>query len=861
MKVLIIGGVAAGTKTAAKLKRLNRGMDVTLITSSKEISYAGCGLPYYVGARIEKRDELIVNTPQKYSALTGVKVVCATKATALDAKGKTVSAVDLYSGETKEYTYDKLVIATGASAVLPPIKGIELDGIYPLRTPDDAQAIKERTGIKQNGRAVVLGGGFIGLEAAENLARIGYKVTIVEMAEQLLPGVLDSELGSYVKRHLEANGTQVITGARISEFGGSGSVSYAVAGGNKLECDVAVIAAGVKPNTEFLANSGINLANGLVVVDKNLKTNVKDVYAAGDCALVTNRITGLGQWSPMGSSANLEGRTLAKVIYGANESYPGALGTSVVKLKNLNCGRTGLLESAAKQAGYNVISAVMVSDDKAHYYPGSAFFITKLVADKDTKRLLGVQVLGPGAVDKMVDIGAMALSFKATLDQLNNIDFAYAPPFSTAIHPFTQAVQLLLNKLSGDIDSITPFEYATGEYDDYMVVDASGEPQIAGAPFVDFTTVNGDVKALKDKNQKLLLVCNRGKRAYMLQNRLRYYGYTNTKVLEGATFVSPLRASKLKSALTGEQMAAVKALGFLWDKRTPDKFNCRVITRNGKITADESSAIANAAKMFGSGEITMTSRLTIEIQGVSYQNIQPLINYLNSFGLEVGGTGSKVRPVVSCKGTTCQYGLIDTFDLSKKIHERFYKGYHDVKLPHKFKIAVGGCPNNCVKPDLNDLGIVGQRVVAVDFDKCRGCKRCQVEQNCPISAAALTGGKLNIDSTVCNNCGRCIKLCPFGAVSAFTNGYRVYIGGRWGKKVARGKPLAKVFESEGEVMDIVEKAILLFRDKGLTGERFNDTIERLGFENVQQLLMDDSLLKNKEQNLKEQKHLVGGATC
>lgn len=291
-----------------------------------------------------------------------------------------------------------------------------------------------------------------------------------------------------------------------------------------------------------------------------------------------------------------------------------------------------------------------------------------------------------------------------------------------------------------------------------------------------------------------------------------------------------------KTIPSAEDIAKVKGLGFLRDKNTEDRFNGRVITRNGKITAAESRAIAEAAEKFGSGEIAMTTRLTVEIQGVPYDNIEPLRNFLAQYGLETGGTGPKVRPVVSCKGTTCQYGLIDTFALSEEIHERFYKGWHEVKLPHKFKIAVGGCPNNCVKPDLNDLGIVGQRIVDVDFDKCRGCKVCQIEKACPIKAAGVKDGKVVI-SDECNHCGRCLSKCPFGAFENHTNGYRVYIGGRWGKKVARGIPLSKIFTSTQEVLDVVEKAITLFRDKGVAGERFADTVARIGFENVEKELV------------------------
>lgn len=291
--------------------------------------------------------------------------------------------------------------------------------------------------------------------------------------------------------------------------------------------------------------------------------------------------------------------------------------------------------------------------------------------------------------------------------------------------------------------------------------------------------------------------------------------------------------------LTAEQIAAVKSLGCLRDKRFEDIFNVRVITRNGKITSKEQRTIAEAAELFGSSEVTMTSRLTVEIQGVPYDKIPETILFLNERGLETGGTGAKVRPVVSCKGTTCQFGLIDTFALSEKIHERFYKGYHDTALPHKFKIAVGGCPNSCVKPDLNDFGIVGQRLFSINPDKCRGCKKCAVELACPMKAAKLTGDKIYIDRTVCNNCGRCYSKCCFGAPEGAVEGYKVYIGGRWGKKSAMGKPLSKVFTSEDDVLAVLERAIVLFRDEGIKGERFADTVERLGFEYAEKKLIGE----------------------
>ena len=289
--------------------------------------------------------------------------------------------------------------------------------------------------------------------------------------------------------------------------------------------------------------------------------------------------------------------------------------------------------------------------------------------------------------------------------------------------------------------------------------------------------------------------------------------------------------------LSPEDIKRVKGLGCLQDKRYTDVFNVRVITRNGRITTDEVRSIAEAADTYGSGKVAMTSRLTIEIQGVKYDNIEPMMAFLKERGLDCGGTGAKVRPVVSCKGTTCQYGLIDTFSLSEKIHERFYVGYHGVNLPHKFKIAVGGCPNNCVKPELNDLSVMGQRVPVVDVDKCKGCKKCQVELACPIKIAKVVEGKMVIDPDVCNHCGRCMGKCLFDAIS-YTDGYKVSIGGRWGKKTATAVPLTKLFTSEEEVLDMVEKTICFFRDEGIAGERFADTINRLGFPYVNDKLLN-----------------------
>ena len=732
-----------------------------------------------------------------------------------------------------------------------------LAGTFCVRTPDDAVAIRAYARGNKCRRAVVCGAGFIGLEVAENLAALDMEVTVIDAAPQIMPNAFDEDMAGYAKRQLKASGMRVLTSVSLRGINGKDHVESVDTDGGILQADMVILAIGVRPATAFLKDSGIEMFKGTVLVDGNMQTNIPDIYAVGDCAMVWNAVTEKPQWSAMGSTANLSARAMAKKMHGQGMGYGGCLGTGVVRLlPSLNGGRTGLTQAQAAAAGIDATSIVCVLDDKAHYYPGASSFIVKLTAETESRRILGIQVLGAGAVDKMVDIAVTGICQNMKLDDFDTMDFAYAPPFSTAIHPFVTACYILENKLDGVLDSMSPSEYASGAAKDYTVLDALPAPSIPNARWINLSSVTEPVEGL-DKDAKLLLVCAKGKRGYFLQNRLKALGYTNTRVLEGGITFNEVRVPRNGKKLSPEEIKRVKGLGCLQDKRYDDVFNVRVITRNGKITAAEQKKIAEAAERFGTGEVTMTTRLTLEIQGVAYDRIDDLRGFLSEAGLETGGTGSKVRPVVSCKGTTCQYGLIDTFGLSQRMHDLYYKGYNDVALPHKFKIAVGGCPNNCVKPDLNDLGIVGQRVPEIDLSKCRGCKVCQVEKGCPVHVAQVEDGRIRIDPEACNHCGRCIGKCPFGAVNESAAGYRIYIGGRWGKKVAQGHMLDKIFLSEEEVIDMAERAILFFRDEGLSGERFADTIDRLGFAYVQDKLLNSSI--DREQVLK--KTVVGGATC
>ena len=762
MKYVILGGVAAGTKAAAKLKRLDRQAQVTIFTKGQDISYAGCGLPYYIGGDIPTREGLIVNSPAKYAGLTGAQVQTGCEAVGVDSAKKQVS-IRRADGSTFTETYDKLIIATGAVPFVPPVEGVGLSGAFCVRTPDDAVQIREYAEKNNCRKAVVCGAGFIGLEVAENLAAMNMEVTVIDAASQIMPNAFDADMAGYARRQLKASGMRVLTSVSLKGINGNEHVESVSTDGGILPADLVILAIGVRPATAFLNESGIEMFKGTIIVDRDMQTNIPDIYAAGDCAMVKNAITEKPQWSAMGSTANLAARAMAKKLYGAGNGYGGCLGTGVVRLlPALNGGRTGLTQEQAAAAGYEAVSVVCVLDDKAHYYPDASSFIIKLTADAKSRRILGIQVLGAGAVDKMVDIAVTGIYQNMKLDDFDTMDFAYAPPFSTAIHPFVTACYILENKLDGVFDSMSPAEYASGAEKGSTVLDVQPAPAIPNARWIELSKVTEPIDGL-DKDAKLLLVCAKGKRGYFLQNRLKALGYTNTLVLEGGVTFNEVKVPRDGKKLSPEDIKRVKGLGCLQDKRYDDIFNVRVITRNGKITADEQKKIAEAAQRFGSGEVTMTTRLTLEIQGVPYDSIDDLREFLAEAGLETGGTGSKVRPVVSCKGTTCQYGLIDTFALSQKLHDLYYKGYHDVALPHKFKIAVGGCPNNCVKPDLNDLGIVGQRVPEIDLSKCRGCKVCQVEKGCPLHVAQMEDGKIRIDADACNHCGRCVgnvRLAP-----------------------------------------------------------------------------------------------------
>lgn len=531
MNVLVIGGVAAGTKTAAKLKRENRDFNVTLITKGENISYAGCGLPYYVGGVIEDKSDLIVNTPKSFSELTQVEVKTSVEALEIDRDKKIVKAFDIQNKEEIIFNYDKLVIATGADPIKPPIEGIDLEGVYYMRTPDDAIAVREVVETNNVKRAVVVGGGFIGLEVAENLHEMGVKTTLVEAMDHIMPG-FDDEVSSYVENELIENGIMVLTGERLTSIEGDEKVSKVRTDKRAMKADMIVMSVGIRANSNIAETCGLELeANKTIKVNEYMQTNDENIYAVGDCVTVKNILSGKSAWSPMGSSANKEGRCLAKTLAGKKTEFNGVLGTGIVKLLNLNAARTGLTEKEALNLGYNVESVLVPIDDKAHYYPDSKMIIIKLISDKDNKKVLGAQVFGEGNVDKHIDVISTAITFNATINDLQNLDLAYAPPFSTAIHPVGHAANVLLNKIDGDVKTLRYEEFLNNQ-ESYKLADVNKTPQLEGVTYIDLAQLNGKIDGF-ELDDKILLVCARGKRAYLAYNRMKHFGYKDVQVLEG----------------------------------------------------------------------------------------------------------------------------------------------------------------------------------------------------------------------------------------------------------------------------------------------------------------------------------------
>ena len=446
MRLVILGGVAAGTKAASRARRLDPEMEITVYQEEPEPSISECGLPYLLSGVVEERDRLVARTPAKF-AEKGVEVLVRHRVESIDAPGKKLSVVDLRTGEAFEDAYDRLVIATGARAVLPPVPGAELDGVFKLRFLTDSDEIGRYIDERSPRKATIVGGGYIGLEVAENLCRLGMEVSLIE-GEDRVALAYGPEVSERVEAELEANGVGIYTGEKVDEFTGEGRVGGVKFGGEELETDLVIVGVGIKPNVELAAEAGVKIgATGAILVDRHMKTSLPDVWAAGDCAETTNLVSGRPAWVPLGDTANQMGRVAGTNAAKGEEilEFPGVLGTGIFKVFDLDVGKTGLSEAEAEDAGFEVVSAGLETYDRAAYYPGAQKAFLKLIADRETGRLLGAEAAGSGA-DKLTDVCATALWGGLSYPDLINLDLAYAPPYGPALSPVIQAATILSGK-------------------------------------------------------------------------------------------------------------------------------------------------------------------------------------------------------------------------------------------------------------------------------------------------------------------------------------------------------------------------------------------------------------------------------
>jgi CoA-dependent NAD(P)H sulfur oxidoreductase len=446
MRLVILGGVAAGTKAASRARRLDPELEITVYQEEPEPSISECGLPYLLSGVVGARENLIARTPEKF-AEKDIEVLVRHRVESVDVASKKLSVRDLSTGEAFDDTYDRLIIATGARAVLPPIPGADLDGVFKLRFLTDTDEIGRYIEERSPGRATIVGGGYIGLEVAENLCALGMKVSLIE-GEDRVALAYGPEVSENVEAELEANGVGVYTGEKVAEFTGEGYVRSVRFGDQELETDLVIVGVGVSPNVELAAEAGVEIgATGAVLVDRNMKTSIPDVWAAGDCVETTNLVSGRPAWVPLGDTANQMGRVAGTNAATGEETleFPGVLGTGIFKVFDLNVGKTGLSEKEAEEVGFEVVSAGSWAHDRAGYYPGAQRVFLKLIADRATGLLLGAEASG-SSTDKLIDICATALWGRLSYPDLVNIDLAYAPPYGPALSPVIQVATILSGK-------------------------------------------------------------------------------------------------------------------------------------------------------------------------------------------------------------------------------------------------------------------------------------------------------------------------------------------------------------------------------------------------------------------------------
>lgn len=547
-KILIIGGVAAGPKTAARARRLDAEAEITILEKGTYISYAGCGMPFYLSGKIHDFDHLystsygVKRDPEFFKTERGVDVFTGMEATSIDRANKKVVARDVKTGEEKVFEYDKLVLAIGSNPITPPIENLDLKGVYRLNSLEDAQKIKAALDAGQVNDVVVIGTGFIGMEAVDAVFNPMRAITVVEFRDTLLPGILDPDMGTYLYKNLYEQGLEGRFGEKVLRLEGEdGHVTKVITDKGSIDADAVVLAVGVCPNVKLAQDAGLTIGEtGAIAVNEYMQTSDPDIYALGDCVENTNLITGKKVLGPMATYANRQGRIVGDNVTGGKSTFKGTLGTGVLHCMDINVARTGLGEKQARDLGYDIETITVATFDMTHYHPNSKKILIKLIAEKGTQRILGIQGIGKGEVAKRVDVVATMIHYGGTLDDLLNIDLGYAPPFSTPIDPLVHAGMALKNKLEGIANTYTPEEVQAKleRGDDFVLLDVRTMGQFNMRHIEDERVQQlalGELRAKLDqvpRDKEIVTVCVMGTRAYEAARILEGAGFKNIKFME-----------------------------------------------------------------------------------------------------------------------------------------------------------------------------------------------------------------------------------------------------------------------------------------------------------------------------------------
>jgi NADPH-dependent 2,4-dienoyl-CoA reductase/sulfur reductase-like enzyme/rhodanese-related sulfurtransferase len=557
-RVIIVGSVACGPKTASRLKRLNPSARITIVEKGRDISYGACGMPYFIAGMVERIEALsetpigVMRDTNYFDKVKGVEIQCGKEAVSINRKEKTVQVKDVKDGKETSMPYDKLVLAVGGRPVKPPIPGIDAEGVQHFHSLRDADRLD---GILKEGKVknvVLVGAGLIGIEMAEALVARGLKVTMVEMFDYIMPALLDEEMGRLAGKHLKAKGVNLALGSPVEAFvkDGNGRIKAVKTKDAEYEADLAIVAIGVRANSELAVEAGLATApNGGIVINEYCQTSDPDIYAGGDCVATPYNEPMMGRplFAPQGSVSNKEGRIIANHIAGMPETFPGVLGTVICKAFDYTIGRTGLSEKGAVELGLDVESALFTGPDRPHYMTGAAPLAIKMTVNRKNRKLLGCQIVGPGDAAKRLDVFVTALSLGATLDQIAHLDLAYAPPYSPPIDPLLTTVHILQNKLDGIAKGISPLEAKSRIEEGNVALLDVRSPKEFDEVRIPFDVVHIPLGALRGKagelpkDREILSFCKASMRGYEAQRILQEKGFDKVSFIEGGIIGWPFK--------------------------------------------------------------------------------------------------------------------------------------------------------------------------------------------------------------------------------------------------------------------------------------------------------------------------------